>query len=115
MVKKNGFGHRKTGPIPAKADPVAQELFLDTHLTPALKEAQSGTRHVFFVDAAHFVLGAWLGYLWCLHRILLPTPSGRQRFNVLGALHAITHEVVTITTTFQGGYYRLSRRHESPV
>ena len=81
---KNGFGHRKTGPIPAKADPVAQELFLDTQLSPALKEAPSGPRHVFFVDAAHFVLGAWLGYLGCLHHILLPTPSGRQRFNVLG-------------------------------
>ena len=24
-------------------------------------------------------------------------PSGRQRFNVLGALHAITHEIVTVT------------------
>lgn len=59
--------------------------------------AQAGLRHVFFVDAAHFVLGAWLGYLWCLRRVLLPTPSGRQRFNVLGALHAITHEIVTVT------------------
>ncbi len=49
------------------------------------------------MDAAHFVLGAWLGYLWCLTRIFLPTPSGRQRFNVLGALHAITHEIVTVT------------------
>lgn len=52
---------------------------------------------MFFVDAAHFVLGAWLGYLWCRTRVLLPTPSGRQRFNVLGALHAITHEVITVT------------------
>jgi len=51
----------------------------------------------FFVDAAHCVLGAWLGYLWCLMRIFLPTPSGRQRFNVLGALHVITHEIVTVT------------------
>ncbi len=49
------------------------------------------------MDAAHFVLGAWLGYLWCLTRVLLPTPSGRQRFNVLGALHAVTHEVITVT------------------
>ena len=52
---------------------------------------------MFFVDAAHFVLGAWLGYLWCRTRVLLPTLSGRQRFNVLGALHAITHEVITVT------------------
>lgn len=70
---------------------------METQLNPVLKEAQAGQRHVFFVDAAHFVLGAWLGYLWSLKRIFLPTPSGRQRFNVLGALHAITHEVVTVT------------------
>lgn len=97
MAKKNGFSRRKTGQIPAKADPVAQQAFLDAKLTPVLDEAKAGRRHVFFVDAAHFVLGAWLGYLWCLKRILLPTPCGRQRFNVLGALHAITHEVVTVT------------------
>jgi transposase len=70
---------------------------LETQLEPVLAEAQAETRHVFFVDAAHFVLGAWLGSLWCLARVLLPTPSGRQRFNVLGALHAITHEIVTVT------------------
>jgi len=29
----------------------------------------------------------------------LPTPSGRQRFHVLGALDAITHEIVTVTHT----------------
>ena len=97
MAKKNGFSRRKTGQIPAKADPVAQQLFLDAELTPVLDEAKAGRRHVFFVDAAHFVLGAWLGYLWCLTRVLLPTPSGRQRFNVLGALHAVTHEVITVT------------------
>ncbi len=97
MAKKNGFSCRKTGPIPAKADPVVQQRFLETALTPVLDEAKAGQRHVFFVDAAHFVLGAWLGYLWCLTRIFLPTPSGRQRFNVLGALHAITHEIITVT------------------
>lgn len=42
-------------------------------------------------------MGAWLGYLWCLTRILLPTPSGRQRFNGLAALHAITHQVIPVT------------------
>ncbi|MCL4520814.1 MAG: winged helix-turn-helix domain-containing protein [Firmicutes bacterium] len=96
-LKKTGFGFRKTGPIPAKADPVAQRLFLETQLEPVLAQAQAGTRHVFFMDAAHFVLGAWLGYLWCLTRAFLPTPSGRQRFNVLGALHALTHEIITVT------------------
>ncbi len=36
-----------------------------------------------------FDLGAWLGCSWCLSRVLLPTPSGRQRFNVFRAWHAI--------------------------
>ena len=66
-------------------------------LAPRLAEAQAGKRAVFFVDAAHFVFGAFLGYLWCFARCWIKAPSGRQRFNVLGALHAITHEVITVT------------------
>lgn len=49
------------------------------------------------MDAAHFVLGAYLGYLWCFTRMFIRAPSGRQRFNVLGALNAITHELITVT------------------
>lgn len=49
------------------------------------------------MDAAHFVLGAYLGFLWCFTRVLVRAPSGRQRFNVLGALNAITHELITVT------------------
>jgi transposase len=49
------------------------------------------------VDAAHVVFGAFLGYLWCFARCWIKAPSGRQRFNVLGALHAITYEVITVT------------------
>jgi transposase len=49
------------------------------------------------VDAAHFVFGAFLGYLWCFTRRWIKTPSGRQRLNVLGALNAITYEVITVT------------------
>ncbi len=59
--------------------------------------AREGKRTVFFVDAAHFVLGAYLGYLWCFARICLRTPSGRQRFNVLGALNAVQHQLITVT------------------
>jgi transposase len=43
------------------------------------------------------VLGAYLGWLWCFARMLVRAPSGRQRFNVLGALHAITHQLITVT------------------
>lgn len=50
-----------------------------------------------FVDAAHFVLQPFLGFLWCFTRVFIKAPSGRQRFNVLGALDAVTLELVTLT------------------
>ena len=83
--------------IPAKADPELQAAYLQDVLEPRLAEAQAGQRAVFFVDAAHFVLTAFLGYLWSLKRIFIQAPSGRQRFNVLGALNAVTHELITVT------------------
>ncbi len=52
---------------------------------------------MFFVDAAHFVIGAFLGFMWCFERVFIKSPSGRKRFNVLDALNAITHEVITVT------------------
>jgi hypothetical protein len=51
----------------------------------------------FFVDAAHFVHGAFLGFLWCFVRIFIPSPSGRKRFNVLGALNVVSKEIITVT------------------
>ena len=50
-----------------------------------------------FVDAAHFVLQPFLGFLWCFARVFIKAPSGRQRFNVLGALDAVTLQSVTLT------------------
>jgi transposase len=52
---------------------------------------------VFFVDAAHFVLAPFLGYLWSYARIFIGSPSGRQRFNVRGALNAMSHELICVT------------------
>lgn len=41
---------------------------------------------IYFVDASHFVYGGVLGVLWTAIRMLIPTGSGRQRLNVLGAI-----------------------------
>jgi transposase len=62
-----------------------------------LAEAQAETRAVFFVDAAHFVVGSFLGWLWCAARLCVRGASGRQRFNVLGAWNATTQELVRVT------------------
>lgn len=83
--------------LPAKADPEQQARFLGKELEPRLAQARAGQRAVFFVDAAHFVLAPFLGFLWSVTRIFLRAPAGRQRFNVLGALNAITRELVTVT------------------
>ena len=83
--------------LPAKADPDAQAQFLGEELEPRLARARVGQRAVSFVDAAPFVLAPFLGLLWSVTRRLLRAPAGRQRCNVLGALNAITHELVTVT------------------
>ena len=84
--------------LPAKGDPQEQEAYQEKKLEPRLAEARAGERAVFFVDAAHFVFGAFLGYLGCFARCWIKAPSGRQRFSVLGALNAVTHDVITVTT-----------------
>jgi transposase len=76
-----------------------QLVFLQEELIPRLEEAREGTRRVFFVDAAHFVLGAFLGMIWCLTRVLVRTGSGRQRYSVLGAVETRDHDLVSIRTT----------------
>lgn len=98
-LKSLGASPKKVRGIPAKADIEAQENFKTKELEPRLEEAKAGKRDVYFVDAAHFVLGAFLGILWCITRVFVRTPSGRQRFNVLGALNAVTHKLVSITNT----------------
>ena len=83
--------------IPAKAAVAAQAQFLETKLRPRLDQAERGRRTVLFVDAAHFVYGPFLGFLWCLTRRFVPAPSGRKRYNVLAALDAVTHRVIRVT------------------
>jgi len=61
-----------------------------------LAEAVDGKREVYFVDAAHFVLAPFFGFLWSITRVFIKTPAGRNRLNVLGAINARTHGLVTI-------------------
>jgi len=97
FLKSIGMRCLKIGAIPAKADPDEQEEYRRNKLEPRLEEAKRGERAVLFVDAAHFVMGAFLGMIWCFQRLFIKSPSGRKRFNVLGALNAITHEVILVT------------------
>lgn len=102
VLKQFGLRRRKTGAIPGSAPTeerqAEQDRFETEELTPRLQEAHAGKRAVFFLDAAHFVHGLFLSWVWCLARCWQPTPSGRHRLSVLGALNAVTHQLITVST-----------------
>lgn len=101
FLHRIGMRCRKVGFIPGKgSEPEKieeQEKFRQQRLEPLLKEAKESRRAVFFVDAAHFVHRAYLGFIWCFSRIFLPSPSGRKRFNVLSAINAVTKQVISVS------------------
>lgn len=95
-VKALGLKPRKVGQMPAKAEVTVQEACTTGQLAPRLAEAQAGQRLVFCMDAAHFVFAPFVGLVWCLERLFVPAPRGRQRLNVLAALHATTRDLFTV-------------------
>jgi len=99
IMKRLGLAYRQAAAIPGGADPQMQLDFLTDELLPRLEEARRGKRRVFFVDAAHFVLGAFLGMVWCLQRLFIKSGSGRQRYSVLGAVETRDHDFVSIRTS----------------
>lgn len=100
FLKRLGMRRRKMGAVPGKGNEEKwreQREFKEQELDPRLDEAEAGERKVFFVDASHFVHGAFQCFLWSMVRLFLRSPSGRKRFNVLGALDFASKELVTIT------------------
>jgi transposase len=98
VMKKMGMSLKKCANMPAKANPQLQLDFYTAELKPRLQQAAKGERKVFFVDAAHFVLGAFLGMVWCFARPFIRTSPGRQRYSVLGAIDSHTKELVSVRT-----------------
>jgi transposase len=99
FLHRLGMSVRKTGHVPAKADSDKQQEFLADRLEPLIAQALSGECHLFFMDASHFVLGAFLGMLWCFSRIFIPSGAGRNRINVLGAVNLAGLQVETVINT----------------
>lgn len=97
-MKKMGMTIKKCAQVPARADGQLQLDFYQKELLPKLDEASTGKGQVFFVDAAHFVLGAFLGTVWCFARPYIRTSPGRQRYSVLGALGSHSKELISVRT-----------------
>ena len=99
FMKRHGLKFIKCGHIPAKANNEAQHDWVETELKPVIEAAEQGKVHLFFSDAAHFVLTPFICRLWCAARVFLKASAGRNRINVLGAVNAITKEIITLTNT----------------
>jgi transposase len=101
FMKRIGLRCLKVGYVPGKSMETIRiaevAIYRKEKLEPLLQEAINGEKAVFFVDAAHFVHRAYLGFLWCFTRTFICSPSGRRRFNVLGAVNAVTKEIITVT------------------
>ena len=99
FMKRHQLKFLKCGHIPAKADNDQQHQWVETELKPVIEAARKEQVHLFFCDAAHFILQPFLCSLWCAFRVFIKASAGRNRINVLGAVNAITKEVITITNT----------------
>ena len=99
FMKRHELKFIQCGHIPAKADNGKQHQWVETELKPVIEAAQREEVHLLFCDVAHFVLQPFLCSLWCTFRVFIKASAGRNRINVLGAVNAITKEVVTITNT----------------
>jgi transposase len=102
FLRRLGLQPRRVAAVPIPPKSTAedhareQRQFLDGELEPVLAEARAGRRDVYFADGAHFVDAAFLGWLWCAARLFVRAASGRKRYNVLGALHAVSHRLIRV-------------------
>ena len=102
FLHRLGLAPRKVAAIPVPPKSTLDEHvktqaeFRDNQLEPRLKEARQGLRDVYFVDAAHFVFATFLGVLWCRVRLFIRAASGRKRYNVLGAVNAVSHRLIQV-------------------
>lgn len=98
LLKRLGFTYKKNRLMPGKADPEAQRQFV---LWFEKVRAELGPEdRIYFGDAVHAKHNAEAGYAWSESGKphLIPTNTGRQRYNILGAYCTQTHEHVFILT-----------------
>ena len=98
LLKRLGFTYKKNRLMPGKADPEAQRQFVQWF--ERVRAELGPDDRIFFGDAVHVKHNAEAGYAWNAvgEPHIIPTNSGRKRYNVLGAYCTQTHEHVFILT-----------------
>lgn len=98
LLKRLGFTYKKNRLIPSRADPEAQRQFVNWF--EKVRAELGPDDRIYFGDAVHAKHNAEAGYAWSESGKphLIPTNTGRKRYNILGAYCTQTHEHVFILT-----------------
>jgi len=98
LLKHLDFTYKKNRLVPGKADPEAQRQFVQWF--EKMRAGLGPDDRIFFGDAVHVKHNAEAGFAWSPvgEPHIIPTNSGRERYNVLGAYCTQTHEHVFILT-----------------
>lgn len=94
LLHRLGFVYKKPRLVPAKADLVKQQQFLDEYFK--LKSNLESNDQIYFLDATHPTHNTRPAYGWILKGKdkLIKSNTGRDRINLNGALNTKTLEVV---------------------
>lgn len=98
LLKKIGFVYKKPDLVPGNVDEVAQQIFLD-QFADFLK-LKTDNDLIFFMDAVHPVHNTQAAYGWFRkgEKRKIKSNTGRNRYNIHGAMNADTCEVTAIFT-----------------
>jgi transposase len=98
LLHRIGYVYKKPKLVPGKPDNEAQEHFLKEFLK--FMENKQKNEAVFFADAIHPTWNSMAAYGWIKKGTTreLKSNSGRNRFNIHGAMNAETFETTVITS-----------------
>ena len=98
LLKRLGFSYKKNRLVPSKANSELQRQFV--HWLNGLRVRMGADDLLMYGDAVHFKHNAEAGYGWSLKGFphLIPSNTGRQRYNVVGAYDPQTHQYYFMLT-----------------
>ena len=94
LLHRLGFTYRKPKHVPGKANPIAQEAFIEKYAE--LKEARDPEDRIWFIDAVHTLHNSQPAYGWLKKgfEYTIESNTGRRRVNINGAYNIDDHKVV---------------------
>ena len=94
LLHRMGFTYRKPKHVPGRANPQAQEAFIEEYTE--LKETKKPEDRIWFIDAVHTLHNSQPAYGWLKKGFdyTIESNTGRQRVNINGAYNIEDHKVV---------------------